>query len=193
MLWNALNLAQREIRRNVLRSSLTTLGIIIGVSAVIIMVTLGNGATAAVTADIANLGSNLLTVMPGQRVGPGGSSGSAKPFKQRDVDFLRRDVVSVGAVAPVSSQGMSAIVGNKNRSITVTGTTNEYFTSGGWQLASGRFIGPQDTQGQPLAVVIDDRLARKFWPGKEAVGRRLYRPNDPNDITKISSADGTRR
>jgi ABC-type lipoprotein release transport system permease subunit len=69
MLWNALNLAQREIRRNVLRSSLTTLGIIIGVSAVIIMVTLGNGATAAVTADIANLGSNLLTVMPGQRVG----------------------------------------------------------------------------------------------------------------------------
>src|SRR6185503_1078185 len=138
MLWNALNLAQREIRRNVLRSSLTTLGIIIGVSAVIIMVTLGNGATAAVTADIANLGSNLLTVMPGQRRGPGGASGSAKPFKQRDVELLRRDVTSVGAVAPLSSQGMSAVVGNKNRSLTVTGTTNEYFASGGWQLASGR-------------------------------------------------------
>ena len=95
-------------RRNVLRSSLTTLGIIIGVSAVIIMVTLGNGATAAVTADIANLGSNLLTVMPGQRVGPGGASGGAKPFKQRDVHLLRRDVTAVGAVAPLSSQGMSA-------------------------------------------------------------------------------------
>jgi putative ABC transport system permease protein len=105
MLWNAFNLAQREIRRNVLRSSLTTLGIIIGVSAVIIMATLGNGATAAVTADIANLASNLLTVMPGQRMGPGGASGSAKPFKRRDVDLLTRDVTSVGAVAPVSSQG----------------------------------------------------------------------------------------
>ena len=105
MLFNAFVLALREIRRNVLRSSLTTLGIIIGVASVIIMVTLGNGATAAVTADIANLGSNLLTVMPGQRVGPGGASGSAKPFRQRDVELLGRDVTSVGAIAPVSSQG----------------------------------------------------------------------------------------
>src|SRR6187397_2302479 len=68
MLLNAIVLAFREIRRNVLRSSLTTLGIIIGVASVIIMVTLGNGATAQVTADIASMGANLLTVMPGQRV-----------------------------------------------------------------------------------------------------------------------------
>src|SRR5690349_9297612 len=98
MLLNALNLAQREIRRNVLRSSLTTLGIIIGVSCVIVMVTLGNGATAVVTSDIASLGSNLLTVMPGQRMGPGGASGSAKPFHQRDVEALARDVTSAVAV-----------------------------------------------------------------------------------------------
>ena len=73
MLLNAILLALREIRRNVLRSSLTALGIIIGVASVIIMVTLGNGATAQVTADIANMGSNMLSVMPGQRVGPGGA------------------------------------------------------------------------------------------------------------------------
>ena len=79
MLFNAFVLALREIRRNVLRSSLTALGIIIGVASVIIMVTLGNGATAQVRADIASMGSNLLTVMPGQRVGPGGASSSAKP------------------------------------------------------------------------------------------------------------------
>src|SRR4029453_13699716 len=59
-----------------------------------------------------------------------------------------------------------------------------YFEAMHAQLASGRFIGTQDTQGQPLAVVIDDRLARKFWPDKESVGRRLYRPSDPSDITK---------
>ena len=88
MLLNAIVLAFREIRRNVLRSSLTTLGIIIGVASVIIMVTLGNGATAQVTADIANMGSNMLSVMPGQRVGPGGASGSAKPFRRQDVDAL---------------------------------------------------------------------------------------------------------
>jgi putative ABC transport system permease protein len=173
MLWNALNLAQREIRRNVLRSSLTTLGIIIGVSAVIIMVTLGNGATAAVTADIANLGSNLLTVMPGQRVGPGGASGSAKPFKQRDVDFLRRDVASVNAVAPLSSQGMSAVVGNRNRSITVTGTTNEYFMSGGWQLASGRFFNESELRSGAAVCVVGQTVRRELFGTVDVLGERL--------------------
>jgi putative ABC transport system permease protein len=173
MLWNAFNLAQREIRRNVLRSSLTTLGIIIGVSAVIIMVTLGNGATAAVTADIANLGSNLLTVMPGQRMGPGGASGSAKPFKQRDVDFPRRDVPSVGAVAPVSSQGMSAVAGNKNRSITVTGTTNEYFTSGGWQLASGRFFNDSELRSGSAVCVVGETVRKELFGTAEVVGERV--------------------
>jgi putative ABC transport system permease protein len=173
MLWNAFNLAQREIRRNVLRSSLTTLGIIIGVSAVIIMVTLGNGATAAVTADIANLGSNLLTVMPGQRTGPGGASGSAKPFKQRDVDILRRDVSSVGAVAPVSSQGMSAVAGNKNRSITVTGTTNEYFTSGGWQLASGRFFNDSELRSGSAVCVVGETVRKELFGMAEVVGERV--------------------
>ena len=173
MLWNAFNLAQREIRRNVLRSSLTTLGIIIGVSAVIIMVTLGNGATAAVTADIANLGSNLLTVMPGQRMGPGGASGSAKPFKQRDVDFLRRDVSSVGAVAPVSSQGMSAVAGNKNRSITVTGTTNEYFTSGGWLLASGRFFNDSELRSGSAVCVVGETVRKELFGTAEVVGERV--------------------
>jgi putative ABC transport system permease protein len=173
MLWNAFNLAQREIRRNVLRSSLTTLGIIIGVSAVIIMVTLGNGATASVTADIANLGSNLLTVMPGQRMGPGGASGSAKPFKQPDVEFLRRDVSSIGAVAPVSSQGMSAIVGNKNRSVTVTGTTNEYFTSGGWQLASGRFFNDSELRSGAAVCVVGETVRKELFGASEVVGERM--------------------
>ena len=173
MLWNAFNLAQREIRRNVLRSSLTTLGIIIGVSAVIIMVTLGNGATAAVTADIANLGTNLLTVMPGQRMGPGGANGSAKPFKQRDVDLMRRDVASVGDIAPVSSQGMSAVVGNKNRSITVTGTTNEYFTSGGWQVARGRFFNDNELRSGAAVCVIGETVHKELFGTLDVVGERL--------------------
>lgn len=72
MLINAIVLALREIRRNVLRSSLTALGIIIGVASVIMLVTLGNGATQSVTENIASMGSNLLTLMPGQQRGPGG-------------------------------------------------------------------------------------------------------------------------
>jgi putative ABC transport system permease protein len=170
---NALNLAQREIRRNVLRSSLTTLGIIIGVSAVIVMVTLGNGATAVVTADIANLGSNLLTVMPGQRMGPGGASGNAKPFHQRDVDLLARDVPSVAAVAPVSTQGMSAISGNKNRSTTVTGTTNAYFVSGGWRLANGRWFADSELRSGAAVCIIGDTVRKELFPSLDPIGDRI--------------------
>ena len=75
MIWETFMLAQREIRRNVLRSSLTILGIVIGVAAVITMVTLGGGATAQVTSDISSLGSNMLMMRPGQGFhGPGGAS-----------------------------------------------------------------------------------------------------------------------
>jgi putative ABC transport system permease protein len=81
MWWNTLLLALREIRRNLLRSFLTILGIVIGVSAVITMVTLGNGATQAVSDQISSLGSNLLMVRPGQRMSPGRDSAGAPRFK----------------------------------------------------------------------------------------------------------------
>jgi energy-coupling factor transporter ATP-binding protein EcfA2 len=86
MIWNALQLALREIRRNLMRSFLTILGIVIGVSAVITMVTLGNGATRAVSDQIASLGSNLLIVRPGQMLGPGRDSAGAPRFKVADAD-----------------------------------------------------------------------------------------------------------
>ena len=87
MLWNTLLLALRSIRRNLLRSFLTILGIVIGVAAVITMVTLGNGATRSVSDQIASMGSNLLMLIPGQRYGPG-SEGAPK-FRSADADAIR--------------------------------------------------------------------------------------------------------
>jgi putative ABC transport system permease protein len=173
MLFNAILLAMREIRRNVLRSSLTALGIIIGVASVIIMVTLGNGATAQVTADIANMGSNMLSVMPGQRTGPGGASGSAKPFRRQDVDALSRDVPSVTAVAPVSSIGLSVISGAKNRSTTVTGTTNEYFESGNWKLADGRWFSDSELRAGAAVCIIGQTTRAELLGNGDAIGSRL--------------------
>ena len=155
MLFNAFVLALREIRRNVLRSSLTALGIIIGVASVIIMVTLGNGATAQVRADIASMGSNLLTVMPGS-VGPGGASSSAKPFRRQDVDALTREVDSVTSIAPVATTNLSVISGAKNRSTNVTGTTNAYFESGGWKLASGRWFSESELRSGAAVCIIGE-------------------------------------
>ncbi|MCJ7528243.1 MAG: ABC transporter permease, partial [Methyloceanibacter sp.] len=88
MFYETLRLAVQAIRRNALRSFLTLLGIVIGVSAVIAMVTIGNGTTAKVAAEMAKLGSNVLFVRPGQ-FGPGRSSATAKPFNTRDIAELR--------------------------------------------------------------------------------------------------------
>ena len=173
MIFNAFILAFREIRRNVLRSSLTALGIIIGVASVIIMVTLGNGATAQVTQDIATMGANLLTVMPGQRVGPGGASGGAKPFHQTDVDALVRDVPSITSVAPVSTVGLSVISGAKNRSTTVTGTTNAYFTSGNWELASGRFFYDSEVRAGAPVCVIGQTTRKELFGSLDPIGERI--------------------
>ena len=111
MLANALLLALRELRRNVMRSFLTMLGIIIGVAAVIILVTLGGGATKQVTEQISSLGSNLMMVAPGKRMGPGQGSGAA-PFKLADAEAIAREITSLRAVAPVSTSPMTTIFGN---------------------------------------------------------------------------------
>ena len=173
MFVNAIVLALREIRRNVLRSSLTALGIIIGVASVIIMVTLGNGATAQVRADIATMGSNLLNVMPGQRVGPGGASGSAKPFRRQDVDALASDLTSVTSVAPVASVSLSVISGAKNRSTTVTGTTNAYFESGNWKLASGRWFSESELRAGAAVCIIGETTRQELIGSADPIGSRL--------------------
>jgi putative ABC transport system permease protein len=190
VIFNAIILAFREIRRNVLRSSLTALGIIIGVASVIIMVTLGNGATAVVTSDIANLGSNLLTVMPGQRVGPGGSSGGAKPFHQQDVDLLARDVPSVTAVAPVSTQGLSVISGNANRSTTITGTTNAYFESGNWQLESGRWFSESELRAGAAVCIIGETTRKALLGSQDPIGTRLRLRSVSCDVIGLLRSKG---
>ena len=137
MLGNALLLALRELRRNVMRSFLTMLGIIIGVASVIILVTLGGGATRQVTEQIASLGSNLLMIHPGKHMGPGQSSGAA-PFKLADAEALARDIPSLVAVAPAASSSMMAILANENRMTAVTGSTEQYFTLNNRKIKEGR-------------------------------------------------------
>ena len=155
MLWNTVSIALRETRRNKLRSALTILGIVIGVAAVIVMVTLGSGASAQVTEDIAQLGENLLTVTPGSvRRGPGGTSSSANPFTQADVDAIAREVNQVIAAAPVASKPVLAVVGNSNTSTTVTGTDNGYLQVKNWALESGRaFESSEIRAGRSVCIV----------------------------------------
>ena len=135
MLWNTVLLALRAIRRNLLRSFLTVLGIVIGVAAVITMVTLGNGATKSVSDQISSMGSNLLIVVPGQRFGPG--SDGAPAFRDADVEAIRSQVGAARLVAPIVSKSVTAVYQASNWSTVVSGTNDDYFEAGNWEFAGG--------------------------------------------------------
>jgi len=171
MLWNALLLALREIRRNLMRSSLTMLGIFIGVASVIIMVNLGSGATAQVSEQIANLGSNLLMVRTGQRLGFGQRS-EAEPFDMDDVVAIG-EVSGVAAVAPGSSQAMTAIFGNRNWSTTVTGTDNNYFPVANWMLAKGREFSPSELRAGAAVCIIGDNVYKELFGSQDPLGEKI--------------------
>ncbi len=171
MLWDMLLLALREIRRNVLRSSLTVLGIVIGVAAVILMVTLGGGVTAQVTADISKLGTNLLQVRPGQgRHGPGGTRAASEPFEQEDADAIGRDISGIIAVAPAASQSTQVIQGNTNWSTSVIGSTNDYLTVRNWALESGRTFNYNELRGGKSVCIIGSTIRKELFGGQDPLG-----------------------
>jgi putative ABC transport system permease protein len=171
MLWNALLLALREIRRNLMRSSLTMLGIVIGVASVIIMVNLGSGATAQVSEQISSLGSNLLMLRTGQRLGFGQRS-EAEPFDMDDLEAIW-EVGGVAAAAPGSSQAMTAIYGNRNWSTTVTGTDNNYFPVGNWTLANGREFSSSELRAGAAVCIIGDNVRKELFGNQDPLGEKI--------------------
>src|SRR5204863_6214658 len=108
----------------------TILGIVIGVSAVITMVTLGHGATQAVQMQISSLGTNLLMIRPGQRLGAGGGAAGAPTFKESDAEAIQAQIGGVAAVAPEGRASVTVVGNGRNWSTSVTGTTNRWFTIG---------------------------------------------------------------
>src|SRR5690606_28996639 len=133
---NTILLALRSIRRNLLRSFLTILGIVIGVSAVITMVTLGNGATMAVQSQIQGLGTNLLQIRAGQRMGPGAAPAPA--FKDTDANVIEQQIGGIAAVAPEARSSVTLVADGRNWSSSVIGSTNAWLQTGNWTLAQGR-------------------------------------------------------
>lgn len=172
MFWNALLLALREIRRNLMRSSLTMLGIVIGVASVIIMVNLGSGATLQVSQQIASLGSNLLMIRTGQRLGFGQRS-EATPFDMNDISAIMRDVSGVAAAAPISSQNMVAIVGNRNWSTTVSGVDNSYFTVGNWTLGKGREFSSSELSAGAAVCILGDTVRKELFGNQDPLGEKI--------------------
>ena len=172
MLLNTLLLALRSIRRNLMRSFLTILGIVIGVSAVITMVTLGNGATMAVQNQISGLGTNLLQVRPGQRMGPGGGSG-APAFKDTDADAIAQQIGGILAVAPEARAGATVVAGGRNWTTSIIGSTNAWLQTGNWAVRTGRVFSDAELRAGAAVCLIGETVRRELYGTRDAVGEQL--------------------
>ena len=189
MFWNAVLLSLREIRRNVLRSFLTILGIVIGVAAVITMVTIGGGATLQVTEQIASMGSNLLMVSPGKRMGPGQST-TPVPFKVEDAEAIARDIESVVAVAPTANQSVMAIFGNENWSTTAIGTDNQYIKITNRSIRDGRSFTESELRAGAAVCIVGETIRKKLFGGQTMVGEKIRLQKLTCDIVGLLEAKG---
>jgi putative ABC transport system permease protein len=189
MLWNALLLAMREIRRNAMRSFLTILGIVIGVAAVIVMVTIGSGATVQVTEQIASLGTNLVMIRPGQRLGPGQAS-TAPPFKAADAAALAREVPSLAAVAPSASARLTAIYSNQNWSTSVLGVDNEYLKVRNWEIAEGRPFTPSELRSGSAVCILGATVRKELYGSENPIGTKIRLQKLSCQVIGLLSAKG---
>jgi putative ABC transport system permease protein len=169
VIWKTFLMALGQVGRNLMRSALTTLGILIGVAAVIAMVALGRGATARVEHDLAALGKNLLIAVPGTAArGAQMSLGNAHPFSLDDARAAR-DVPGVAAVAPTSTLGAVAIAGNARWRTAVTGSDDAYLAVLTWQLASGRPFTEAELRQGAAVCVLGERVRHELFGDQAAV------------------------
>jgi len=169
MFFNAFILALREIRRNITRAFLTVIGVVIGVAAVVTMVTLGRGATEVVKSQISNLGSNLMILRPGQGWGQWG----APLFSIADVQAVREQVSGVRAAAPLAMGNAPAVFMENVRNTDYQGTTPEYFDIAGWKLSEGRFFDQDDLRKGAAVCVIGETIRKELFGSVPAVGQKI--------------------
>jgi len=167
--------ALRSLKSNTMRSVLTTLGIIIGVGAVIVMVSVGNGAKEQINAMIDSLGANVMMVMPGRHFGRGvsGGSGSLPTLTDEDALAIENDISTVNLAAPTVRGNAQLISGNLNWSTTVNGVTNSYFIARQWPLSDGRQFEPEEMKGSAKVAILGETVAENLFPNQDPIGQSL--------------------
>ena len=191
MIWNAFMLALRAVLRNRMRSFLTILGVVIGVAAVVTLVTVGGGVTAKVAEDMAKLGTNLLMVRPGQFRGPGGGSSDAKDFTLKDLEAIRREIPNLAGAAPSGNSSGIAVYGNTNWSTSIRGTDNQYFTVKDWALAEGRNFSTSEIRSGLAVCVLGQTVRKELFGSASPLGARIRFKNISLQVIGVLTAKGT--
>jgi putative ABC transport system permease protein len=185
-------LALRALLRNKMRSFLTMLGIIIGVSAVIAMVAIGEGAKAQVEQSFAAMGTSLLIVMPGSSTSGGarGGFGSQPTLTWDDLKAIQTEVSSVRSAAPVLRSSAQLVSEDQNWTTTVQGTTPEYFDIRSWTVANGSNLTQSDVEGGTKVIVLGQTVASRLFGSGDPVGQVVRIKNTPFQVVGVLQAKG---
>jgi putative ABC transport system permease protein len=192
-LWLTMLSALRILRRNPLRAGLTMLGIIIGIGAVVAMVSLGQGATASVQSEIASLGTNVLIVVPGATTVSGvrGGLGSVSTLTVEDAEEIERKVAGVATVMYGARSVLQVIRDNKNWSTVVFGTTPVFPDIRNWPIAQGNFFTQSDLDSATKVVVLGRTAVQNlFEPGEDVVGSEIRIRNVPLRVIGVLASKG---
>ena len=186
--------AIRALGRNKARSALTMLGIVIGVCAVIAMVSIGQGAQASVQEQIANVGTNLLFLRAGsQNVGgvqTGTDDTGSRSLKVEDIDAIRREIPSVAMASPAVTARVQIIAGNQNWRTSVQGVGEQFPEIRKWSVANGRFFADTDIATAARVAVIGQTIANNLFPGMETVGQTIRVRDLPFVVVGVMAARG---
>jgi len=192
-LWLTILSALRILRRNPLRAGLTMLGIIIGIGAVVAMVSLGQGATASVQAEIASLGTNVLIIIPGTTTvgGVRGGLGTISTLTVDDAEDIEKKIGSVTMVMYGSRSVLQVIGENRNWSTVVVGTTPEFTDIRSWPVAEGNFFTQSDMDSTAKVAVLGKTVVQNlFEPGDEVVGSQIRIRNVPLRVIGVLVSKG---
>jgi putative ABC transport system permease protein len=189
-----IRIAFRALARNKTRAALTMLGIIIGVSAVIVMVSIGQGAQATVQAQIEGMGTNLLFVSAGsQNVGgvrSGAGDTGTNTLTVEDLEAVRLEVPSVAFVSPVVNSRSQLVAGNQNWSTSIQGVAEQFPEIRKWAVQSGDFFTESDVRSAARVVVVGQTIADNLFPGQDAVGQTLRISNMPFRVVGVMARKG---
>jgi putative ABC transport system permease protein len=188
----SLRVATRSLRVNKLRSALTMLGIVVGVAAVVCMVSVGAGAQAEVSERIRTLGANLLLVMPGARSSGGArlESGTQPTLTEEDARAIRRELVDVQVAAPLLSRSMPLVAGNRNWMTLVAGINADYLVAREWRVADGRFFTGGEIGSGAKVAVVGSVIIEELFEGRMGIGETFRIGSVPFTVIGVLEKKG---
>jgi putative ABC transport system permease protein len=189
----SLRIAARALRVNKLRSALTVLGIVVGVAAVVCMVSVGAGAQAEVSEKIRTLGANLLLVIPGARNSGGArlESGTQPTLTEEDAASIRRELVDVQVAAPLLSRSIPLVAANKNWVTVVAGINADYLVAREWQVASGRSFTSDEIASGTKVAIVGSVIVEELFNGGAGVGETFRIGNVPFTVIGVLDKKGS--